>query len=30
MANTSVHRWSDGENPDALTATWTDDETVTR
>ncbi|MFP1629449.1 peptide-N4-asparagine amidase [Streptomyces sp. 5K101] len=30
VANTSVHRWSDGENPDALTATWTDDERLTR
>ena len=28
-ANTSVHRWTDGENTDALKATWTDDETVT-
>ncbi|MFF0021927.1 peptide-N4-asparagine amidase [Streptomyces sp. NPDC005496] len=29
LANTSVHRWTDGENTDALTATWTDDERVT-
>ncbi|MFE2234390.1 peptide-N4-asparagine amidase [Streptomyces sp. NPDC059442] len=29
LANTSVHRWGEGENPDALTARWTDDETVT-
>ncbi|MCX4852444.1 peptide-N4-asparagine amidase [Streptomyces canus] len=29
LANTSTHRWGDGENPDALTATWTDDESVT-
>lgn len=29
LANTSVHRWADGENPDALDATWTDDESVT-
>lgn len=28
--NTSVHRWTDGENRDALTATWTDEESVTR
>ncbi|MFF1492263.1 peptide-N4-asparagine amidase [Streptomyces sp. NPDC058304] len=28
--NTSVHRWTDGENQDALTATWTDEESVTR
>ncbi len=28
LANTSVHAWSDGENPDALKATWGDDETV--
>ncbi|MFG2988071.1 peptide-N4-asparagine amidase [Streptomyces sp. NPDC048257] len=26
---TSVHRWTDGENQDALTATWTDEESVT-
>ncbi|MFB9556337.1 peptide-N4-asparagine amidase [Streptomyces roseoviridis] len=25
----SAHRWGEGENPDALTATWTDDQTVT-
>ncbi|MGP3689841.1 peptide-N4-asparagine amidase [Streptomyces sp. IBSNAI002] len=30
VRNTSVHRWTDGENRDALTATWTDEETVTR
>ncbi|MEV0225158.1 peptide-N4-asparagine amidase [Streptomyces sp. NPDC050704] len=29
LANTSVHRWTDGENTDALKATWTDDETIT-
>ncbi|MER5222936.1 peptide-N4-asparagine amidase [Streptomyces flaveus] len=29
LANKSVHRWTDGENSDALKATWTDDETVT-
>ncbi|MGW0711946.1 peptide-N4-asparagine amidase [Streptomyces sp. NPDC002643] len=29
LTNTSVHTWSDGENPDALHATWGDDETVT-
>ncbi|WP_406165979.1 hypothetical protein [Streptomyces sp. NBC_00996] len=29
LANTSVHRWTDGENTDGLEATWTDDETVT-
>ncbi|MDQ1072602.1 peptide-N4-asparagine amidase [Streptomyces canus] len=29
LANTSTHRWGDGENPDALKATWTDDEWVT-
>jgi hypothetical protein len=29
LVNTSTHRWADGENPDALTATWTDDESVT-
>ncbi|MFF7547864.1 peptide-N4-asparagine amidase [Streptomyces canus] len=29
LANTSIHRWGDGENPDALEATWTDDESVT-
>ncbi|MFB7507842.1 peptide-N4-asparagine amidase, partial [Streptomyces broussonetiae] len=28
LANTSVHRWTDGENTDALDATWTDDEMV--
>ncbi|MGW7454754.1 peptide-N4-asparagine amidase [Streptomyces sp. NPDC054787] len=28
--NTSVHRWTDGENRDALTADWTDEESVTR
>ncbi len=25
LGNDSVHHWGDGENPDALTATWTDD-----
>ncbi|MEV8309554.1 peptide-N4-asparagine amidase [Streptomyces flavidovirens] len=29
LANTSVHRWTDGENYDALKGTWTDHETVT-
>ncbi|MFG2769645.1 peptide-N4-asparagine amidase [Streptomyces sp. NPDC048350] len=29
LAHTSVHRWAESENPDALTARWTDDETVT-
>ncbi|MDG5808743.1 peptide-N4-asparagine amidase A [Streptomyces ossamyceticus] len=29
LAHTSVHTWSDGENPDALDARWSDDETVT-
>ncbi|MET9433176.1 peptide-N4-asparagine amidase [Streptomyces sp. NPDC006551] len=29
VAHTSVHRWGENENPDALTARWTDDETVT-
>ncbi|MFK0024341.1 peptide-N4-asparagine amidase [Streptomyces sp. NPDC090798] len=29
LANTSTHRWTDGENTDALKATWIDDETVT-
>ncbi|MGW2420949.1 peptide-N4-asparagine amidase [Streptomyces sp. NPDC001709] len=29
LANTSVHRWTDGENTDGLDATWSDDETVT-
>lgn len=29
LANTSVHRWTDGEDTDGLDATWTDDETVT-
>ncbi|MEU8530509.1 peptide-N4-asparagine amidase [Streptomyces sp. NPDC048629] len=29
VANTSVHRWTDGENVDALTASWTDEESVT-
>ncbi|WP_422128893.1 peptide-N4-asparagine amidase [Streptomyces misionensis] len=28
VANTSVHRWTDGENTDGLDATWTDDQTV--
>ncbi|MFJ6482595.1 peptide-N4-asparagine amidase [Streptomyces sp. NPDC091682] len=30
VRGTSVHRWTDGENQDALTATWTDEESVTR
>ncbi|MEV8558688.1 peptide-N4-asparagine amidase [Streptomyces sp. NPDC051917] len=29
LANTSVHRWTDGENTDGLDATWSDDQTVT-
>ncbi|WP_030663929.1 peptide-N4-asparagine amidase [Streptomyces cellulosae] len=29
LTNTSTHRWTDGENVDALDAAWTDDETVT-
>ncbi len=29
LANTSAHRWTDGENVDALDATWRDDESVT-
>lgn len=29
LANTSGHRWTDGENLDALDATWTDDQSVT-
>ncbi|MEE1764889.1 peptide-N4-asparagine amidase [Streptomyces sp. SP18BB07] len=29
LVNTSTHTWSDGENPDALDARWSDDETVT-
>ncbi|WP_406155683.1 peptide-N4-asparagine amidase [Streptomyces canus] len=29
LANTSTHRWGDGENPDTLKATWRDDESVT-
>ncbi|MDL5200041.1 peptide-N4-asparagine amidase [Streptomyces sp. ALI-76-A] len=29
LVNTSTHRWTDGENVDALDATWTDDESVT-
>ncbi|GAA1518406.1 hypothetical protein GCM10009730_25870 [Streptomyces albidochromogenes] len=29
LAHTSVHRWTDGENLDALKATWTDRERVT-
>ncbi|KUN67237.1 peptide-N4-asparagine amidase A [Streptomyces canus] len=28
LANTSTHRWGDGENPDALKATWRDNESV--
>ncbi|MEU0582870.1 peptide-N4-asparagine amidase [Streptomyces sp. NPDC006132] len=29
LAHTSEHRWTDGETSDGLTATWTDDESVT-
>ncbi|MGX1883000.1 peptide-N4-asparagine amidase [Streptomyces sp. NPDC055287] len=29
LANTSVHRWTDGENLDALKGRWTDRESVT-
>ncbi|CAM5342919.1 peptide-N4-asparagine amidase [Streptomyces avidinii] len=29
VRSTSVHRWTDGENQDGLTATWTDEESVT-
>ncbi|MEU4167375.1 peptide-N4-asparagine amidase [Streptomyces sp. NPDC026665] len=29
LANTSTHRWTEGENTDGLEATWTDDEVVT-
>ncbi len=29
LANTSTHRWTDGETTDALDAVWTDDESVT-
>ncbi|MFG2550526.1 peptide-N4-asparagine amidase [Streptomyces sp. NPDC048581] len=29
LANTSVHRWTDGENLDALDATWTDAVSIT-
>ncbi|MEU5683511.1 peptide-N4-asparagine amidase A [Streptomyces venezuelae] len=29
LANTSLHRWTEGESTDALKATWTDRETVT-
>ncbi|MFJ8199548.1 peptide-N4-asparagine amidase [Streptomyces sp. NPDC096152] len=29
LADTSTHRWTDGEDTDGLDATWTDDETVT-
>lgn len=29
LTNDSVHRWTDGENLDALDATWTDSQTVT-
>ncbi|MFH8901496.1 peptide-N4-asparagine amidase [Streptomyces coeruleorubidus] len=29
LANSSEHRWVDGETTDALDATWTDDESVT-
>ncbi|MGW0820720.1 peptide-N4-asparagine amidase [Streptomyces sp. NPDC002845] len=28
LGNTSAHTWADGENPDSLDATWTDDETL--
>lgn len=30
LANTSVHRWGADENPDGVTATWTDRTVVTR
>ncbi|MFG3509703.1 peptide-N4-asparagine amidase [Streptomyces sp. NPDC047821] len=30
VTGTSVHRWTDGETRDALTAAWRDDETVVR
>ncbi|MFJ6793314.1 peptide-N4-asparagine amidase [Streptomyces sp. NPDC091268] len=30
VRSTSVHRWTEGEDKDALDATWTDEETVTR
>ncbi|MFE6176826.1 peptide-N4-asparagine amidase [Streptomyces sp. NPDC056464] len=29
LTNDSAHRWTDGENLDALDATWTDDQSVT-
>ncbi|MFD3619668.1 peptide-N4-asparagine amidase [Streptomyces sp. NPDC058676] len=29
VANTSTHRWTEGETTDGLGATWTDDESVT-
>ncbi|MDQ0945090.1 peptide-N4-asparagine amidase [Streptomyces sp. V1I1] len=29
LAGTSVHRWTEGENQDALKGSWRDDETVT-
>ncbi len=29
LANDSAHRWTDGENLDALDATWTDEESIT-
>ncbi|MFI5804841.1 peptide-N4-asparagine amidase [Streptomyces sp. NPDC051561] len=29
LANTSVHRWTDGESLDALKGEWTDEETIT-
>ncbi len=29
LANTSTHRWTDGETTDTLDAVWTDDESVT-
>lgn len=30
VSHTSAHRWTDGENLDALTASWNDQESVTR
>ncbi|MCX5192766.1 peptide-N4-asparagine amidase A [Streptomyces sp. NBC_00249] len=30
VTNTSAHRWTDGEARDALTAAWSDEESVTR
>lgn len=29
LANTSTHRWTDGEDTDGLDATWSDDQSVT-